>query len=500
MSYESKLISEVLNSGRKTAAGQKQDRTAVWSAIWSQSRWFFMRPLKTWALFFTLLLLFTFQPGGPNSSSRLFAIMNIVETGHPNIDAYHKQTIDWAQTPDGHYYSNKAPGPILLAVPFYYVLDRVLTSGYSTRAERDDQRARMLDPVDRLISYFFQTLPLLLLFAAWTQQLRKENTRKVALHWMILCGVLGNTLTLMTSTYYGHAMAGAFLLGMGLAIWRGNLFWSFFLWGFAVLTEYTSAVVGLPLVIAFWPQIRHQPNKSVRNLILAGIAPGILWVVYHQVCFGGILQLPNKFQNPLFVDRAKLSLWGVFGLPNPWAVVQLLIGPARGLLWTQPWMLTLLFMPAFTKQWPAMRTWTATPRARLTFVTMVSFALFLVVNASFGNWEAGAVAGARYLSPLFPLMAVLVAAFWKDMPQVQRNSIRVGGTLAALFHVTWLSLQDFPGMKPLWYEVFIRFRMQAYQSEALTAVAACGVFLFLLSSANFTRSSSDSDGPSNLMA
>jgi hypothetical protein len=443
-------------------------------------RWLFIRPLRTWSLFLTLLLICTFQPGGPNSSSRLFAMYNLIEEGSPRIDRYHALTIDWARTPDGHYYSNKAPGPMLLGLPVLYALDKIFTRGLKTRDERDLHRMGLIEFIDRVISYFLQTFPLFLLTGMWLQTLRKEGVRFTPLNWMVIALLLGNTLTLMTSTYYGHAMTAVFLLAMGLGLWRGSVFGAYFFWGLAVLSEYSAAVVLLPLTVAMWPQLKKTPAKNLMWIVAAGIFPGMLWAYYHINCFGGLFALPGKFQNPAFVDTDKFSLWGIFGIPSPYVAIQLLFGWSRGLLFTQPWMLVLFATPFFSNRLPNLSPWQSRQQ-QLKFVTITGFLLLLVVNAAFGNWEAGAVAGPRYLSPMFGLMALLVALGWKTNTPFQNKFFTFTITLSAIFQITWLALCSFPNMRPLWLQVLSLMKNGNYARETFIALVAVSSFLWVLS-------------------
>src|ERR1700693_6077895 len=57
-----------------------------------------------------------YEGGGWNQNSRLDMVRAIVEQGTLRIDAYHENTEDKAFA-NGHYYSDKAPGVVLLAVP-----------------------------------------------------------------------------------------------------------------------------------------------------------------------------------------------------------------------------------------------------------------------------------------------------------------------------------------------------------------------------------------------
>jgi hypothetical protein len=64
---------------------------------------------------------------GYNQDSRLDLTRSIVEHGTLSIDAYHHNTGDKALFA-GHYYSDKAPGQALLAVPAVAVITAVACS------------------------------------------------------------------------------------------------------------------------------------------------------------------------------------------------------------------------------------------------------------------------------------------------------------------------------------------------------------------------------------
>src|SRR4249919_1385737 len=61
--------------------------------------------------------LYFYEGGGWNQNSRFDLLRAIVERHTLQIDAYHENTQDKAYA-RGHYYSDKAPGLVFLAVPF----------------------------------------------------------------------------------------------------------------------------------------------------------------------------------------------------------------------------------------------------------------------------------------------------------------------------------------------------------------------------------------------
>src|SRR5947209_17123643 len=64
-----------------------------------------------------LSFIYLYEGGGWNQNSRFDLLRAIVERHTLQIDGYHENTQDKAHF-NGHYYSDKAPGLVFLAVPF----------------------------------------------------------------------------------------------------------------------------------------------------------------------------------------------------------------------------------------------------------------------------------------------------------------------------------------------------------------------------------------------
>ncbi len=73
-------------------------------------------------LFCVLMFCYTYvhQNGGANQNSRLDLLHSLFVHRTPQIDAYHTNTID-KSTANGHFYSDKAPGIVFLAIPSFSV-------------------------------------------------------------------------------------------------------------------------------------------------------------------------------------------------------------------------------------------------------------------------------------------------------------------------------------------------------------------------------------------
>ena len=59
----------------------------------------------------------------PNPVSRALPVLTLIENGSVQIDKYQNHTGDKSKVGD-HYYSDKAPFPSIIAVPFYWVMQK----------------------------------------------------------------------------------------------------------------------------------------------------------------------------------------------------------------------------------------------------------------------------------------------------------------------------------------------------------------------------------------
>src|SRR5271157_3498936 len=97
-----------------------------------------------------------YSGGGWNQNTRFDFVRAMVERGTLSIDAYHANTGDKAFK-DGHYYSDKAPGQPLLAVPAAVVTRAVLIA-----AGANPLSARSLVAISYLCTLFSVALPMAL--------------------------------------------------------------------------------------------------------------------------------------------------------------------------------------------------------------------------------------------------------------------------------------------------------------------------------------------------
>ena len=401
-------------------------------------------PVAHWSLLFVVLAAtVALHNNNANPYSRYATLMAFAEDHDFAVDAYRNTTCDWAHTPDGRYYSNKAPGPTLLALPFYLPMDAIVVAQAKDRKERD---ARRLEARSALLDYLavgLQAIPFALLVMFAANVLAARGVSRPAIELCALAMLFGNTASLLMNMYYGHGMAALLTLGLAFALLGRHLVLAGLLFGLNVLSDYGSALF-LPILVAMVlvPSGRDWKTGLARlsRFALGGLGPLLVFAAYHAYCFGGPLTLPNKYQNPVFVDAGGHALWGVLSyLPNPHIVYALLFGPRRGLLVTQPWVLLLIGL-LILWAWRR-RAWTAQRLAAARIVLPLAlgglFVLF-VMNASFGGWHGGVCPGPRYLSAVLPLLGFALGLSYDAFPKPARIALWLSVLPAiALFMIIW---------------------------------------------------------------
>ncbi|MBF0312637.1 MAG: hypothetical protein HQK52_04435 [Oligoflexia bacterium] len=367
--------------------------------------------IALWCTLFVLLTLLSPESGGQNPNSR-FALLESMSTEHSfHIDRFTHWGDDWARTPGpaGHYYSNKAPGAAFWAFPIYKILHPLFGSS------KIDETHPPSFAYKQLVTLLTQTIPYALIsFFLLRALVLNFSLSLSATLWGTVALLFGNTAVIFAGTFFGHTLTAFFLLTALLFSFQKKFIAFGFFLGFALLSEYTMAlVVPLFLLLPLFVETEKQQRLlALLKCALGGVIPGALWCWYHTLCFGYPWLTAGSFQNPIFLDVKHLdhNIAGLFSWwPIPWDIgAELLIGGRRGLLFTNPWILLLMVISLvlFIKLKRNNR------HLLLMVITFGSTLLLLLMNMSFGGWHAGASAGPRYLCALFPLWAIVGALLY----------------------------------------------------------------------------------------
>ncbi|KQN00431.1 hypothetical protein [Sphingomonas sp. Leaf25] len=351
----------------------------------------------------------------PNNAVRMFAAIAIVEQGDATIDRYAPLTIDKARFGE-HYYSDKAPGMTLLALPVVAVADRLsgVTSSDYTPAFEDPGFNRFLKIRIRLVAALvcagLTALAAMLLYG-WVRGLTDDAGAGVV---AALSYGLGTTVWGWSTTIFGHAPVAALLVIAGWAVWRGSaspaIPWRYPLvaglaLGWAVLIEHSALIAGLPVgLYALWSlrdRNRAEQGRAAGIVLAAGASALVLLLGYNWFAFGTVFRLGYSG----VTDFAGMQE-GLFGLtyPKPGVLYQLTFGERRGMLWVAPILIVAPFGIALL---------IADARTRAVgWLALGGAVLPFLINASYYYWDGGNATGPRHALPAVGFLCLGIGMFW----------------------------------------------------------------------------------------
>ena len=362
-----------------------------------------------------LLSLFTYgyfhAPAAWNETSRYDLTRAVVEEGRFDIDEYHDNTGDKSLR-NGHYYTDKAPGTSLLAVPsyaVYYAYLRLAHRALPAQVAGSDPSAPLQVNHSFLsgmfVSCFFSvgltSIVGLLAFFLLAGALAIDRFSQIL---ATLAFGLGSLAFPYATLFYGHQLCGSLLVICAALLleqrrsgrwqpWR--LVLAGLAGGWAVVTEYPAAIAtgAIALVCLAAPS-----RRRALGWFAAGAAgPALVLAAYDSICFGA--PWSNGYAwvaDPRFA--AGMSQ-GLMGLTHPrlsvlWA---LLVGSYRGLLLLSP----VLFVGFVA----LVRMWRDELRVEAAICGFI-VAYFLLLNASYYMWWGGSAPGPRHAIPMLGFLAL----------------------------------------------------------------------------------------------
>lgn len=367
----------------------------------------------------------------PNIISRVALTLAIVQRQELTIDPLARFTVDKAVV-NGSYYSDKAPGLSLMAVPAAYVV--------ATIFDRDDSGKAWVTAEDRpslkfsLLVYVLtlctvSLLAALAVVAAYRWTLSRGASDRAALIAAVTLGFATPTWGWAT-VFLGHAACGALLLlgfiGLSTAMEPGRLKQGAPAWraglaglalGTAFIVELTAgpavAIIGVCCgVVALARPDRWTLVLRVFVPAAAGLAlPLALLLTYNFLAFNSPLKL--GYENVQGFPGMQTGFFGI-SRPNPAVALELLIGWYRGLLPLSPVLALFPLAAALGLRDRAYRL--------ATVVAVLVFAYYLAMNAGYFYWDGGAAIGPRHLVPTLPFLALPMARLWDAGGRVLRGA------------------------------------------------------------------------------
>ena len=324
--------------------------------------------------------------------TRLALSRSIAERGSVDIDPYHRLTTDRAFY-NGHWYSDKAPGLSLIALPTVEALRGI-----------DAVTGRSHLPVWKLVGHIWLirvlTSGIGLLAAAFLLGRAAESLRPGYAAPVVITFALGTIAGPLGVTAFEHDVAAA--LGFGafvLATRRATLVpLAGALGGAAVFCEYQAALI--VLVVALYVALRYRWRGLLR-FCAGGVPFAIGLGAYNWAAFGSPLHLSYKYvANQYTKDQQQ----GFFGIGTPTLHgAHLLFLDGKGLLVGSP--VDVAAAAGLVLLW---RRGIHAEAAVCIAVTL----LFIFANMAYFEPYGGTSPGPRYFVPTLPFLALgLVEAY-----------------------------------------------------------------------------------------
>lgn len=403
--------------------------------------------------------------------SRLNLLHSLVVHGTFRIDAYHHNTPDKAVS-QGHYYSDKAPGTVVVALPAFALCAFALRlAGIALDSETGwfvsswvacagslaviaalggvalfAWLCRWAPPRAALIvtaAVFLGAAPLpyatlmfshslvvgLLAIALWAIQRQTEAEMLVwdqprAVRDLVVGeGTAVSAHTASSSECRAPKLEGGFW-AQRVRQWLDAGRWDLlagFVCGWALASEYTAGLVvtGIGLLV-----LRMGWERGVR-FALGAIPPLLMIPAYSWVCLGDPFTLPYSHQ--AMFPKMQEGLYAI-KWPDATTAYHLLIGPTRGLFFWSPFLLMAGVGYCLLIQRSPAWFWATYALAMIQVI---------VISGRTWDWQAGHTLGPRYLAPILPLLALPCVLAVKRLP-------RLGAALAVLsvLMVTLATLTD----------------------------------------------------------
>ena len=334
----------------------------------------------------------------PQDISRVALSLSLVERGAVDIDRYHTHTSDRAYR-DGHWYTDKAPGMSLLAIPTVEAL-----RAYDALAG-NPHRLSIWTRVGHV--WFLRALTggVGLLAAAWLVGLTAERVRPGYGAPVAITYALGTIAGPLGPTMFEHDTAAALAFGAFVVATGGRrLPLAGALAGAAVLFEYQTALIAL--VVSVYVALRWGLRR-LRGYCLGVVPAALALGAYDWAAFGSPFNLSYKFVKNEFTERQHGGFFGI-GTPTAHGAWSVFLD-GKGLLVVSP---VLVAAAA-----GLVLVWRRGLRAEAGVCLAVTV-IFLFADMGYFLPYGGISPGPRFFAPALPFLALGLAEAFRSRPVV----------------------------------------------------------------------------------
>lgn len=346
------------------------------------------------------------EVSAPNERSRLYLTHSILESGSIAIDDQVEQfgtPYDVAHR-DGEYFTDKAPGSSLVALPAIATYSALGGDIDSIEKTTNVARLGVMLPVTVLSLLVFWGI------LSWLGIGREMTAAMVALL------ALSTNLFHYGTAFYGHGIVLFFSLAAAFFVVRNleatdedssTLVWPLaagLAGGLAVTVEYQAVFVLAGLAAGFVAIERHRAPGPLVAFGAGAALPVAGLLAYHWAAFGDPLTTSYEFLiHEAPEQKHDEGLWGVT-FPSWEALYGLLFSPSRGLVMCAP--IILVGIAGLGLLWQRVR-WLAI----FAGITILGY-LWMATSAR-DVWYAGWSFGPRLLIPMYGLAALSAAVTYE---------------------------------------------------------------------------------------
>lgn len=388
------------------------------------------------ALFIFFLLAFIFgyfyQDSGWNGNSRFDLISAIVQEGRLTIDNYQNQPgVDTGDKAffNGHYYSDKAPGPALIGavlyVPLYWM-------------KQTFNSARLVD-VKKILTYLVIGIPSALAGSLIYILCLYFSRSRFRAYLVTLTVTLGTMYFPYSIIFFSHQFSSSLLFGAFFLIFfikerqiatkNPYLFLIGLLLGWAFISEYPTAIIIIPLIAYYiyvlWGNHNISHFRSIMFPILGLSIPALIQLVYNKLCFGTFLSIGyQNLSNPQFNSGMAQGLMGI-NRPSLHVLFYMTLHPTMGIFWQSP---ALLFSIV-----GAVIVFSNRQYRVEAILGMWIIGSYLIILSGYYMWWGGFALGPRDIIPILPYFCIFLVFIPKRLtwPLLVLSLVSIGQMIIA---------------------------------------------------------------------